>query len=111
MIGTDYWSPGITLEPIFHDGKLEWKLKLEFLDAGWCDEDSTEGVLTTRYYCTDLSRAIQVLIQDAEKLGIELRNPHLYMRGDGEHSDIKYPHDWKEIMRSESERLGWKCIY
>jgi hypothetical protein len=128
--GGRYWSTGITVTwlPRAHtiDGEPfpGWNASLEFFDDGFMDdrveqgEASTQGTLGTRYYVRDsktvsgLTLAVDNLITDAERLGIEFRwaegkLPVLYYKGDGEDSNYAPPEGWRETLRAEAERLGW----
>lgn len=89
---TSYWSTGITLTwhpsvPLDHDGHRAggWSGELAYFDDGWVGDDNpdtgqiaTEGTLRTRYRVTDgnhrtaISALIDVLIEDAKRLGIQL---------------------------------------
>jgi hypothetical protein len=111
VIGDGYWTTGITLKPF--DGK--WAATAGFFDSGFCQDESTEGKLHTRYYCKDVEQAIDTLIADLQRLGIRLgavpgQAPSLYMQGDGEDADVDYPGGWREMLVEQAKRLGW-CTY
>lgn len=121
-----YWSVGITLtytpfagrdsNGVAHPG---WHVSLDFCDDGFADDDTdtgriaTEGKLHTRYAVRDgetrsgLSAAIDTLIEDAVRLGVEFTKRFLYYRGDGEHSDYPPPVGWRQLLAAEAERIGW----
>lgn len=120
MIGNSYWSTGITLT--YHDG--EWGASLTFLDAGFLDDDadagqvSTEGTLRTRYAVHDgdevdgLTAAIDALMADAARLGIEWRRmpgvaPSLFT-DEAEAPGWEWPAGWRELVGAQAERLGWE---
>lgn len=110
MIGEAHWYTGMTLIP---RGEGKWALRLEFLDSGFCDLKSTEGVLRLRYLVErkDLVQAARVLLEDAEKLGLRGRDPTVYIQGDGAWPSLDYPSDWRELARDLAHRLGWRKIY
>lgn len=108
MVGETYWSTGITLRAMRDD---RWWAKLDFYDSGFCQDESTEGTLHTRY-CVDLELAIDVLIADAKKIGIEFSRvgdglPFLSYEGDGESKDWPPPDNWREVLREQAARVGW----
>lgn len=113
MVGKGYWTTGITLRW----GGDKWSVSLEFMDDGWCDAWSTEGELRVRYLVdtSKLSEAIDILIANAVRLGIELKGaalpPSLYVPGDGEWKEEKYHPEWREILARECGRLGWRNPY
>jgi hypothetical protein len=107
MIGMRYWSTGITI-----GGERGcWSVWLEFLDDGWLDLASTEGTLRVRYTLDtreELERAIDTLIADAERLGIEwittVGCPTVYAK------DSEDP-GHEQIANEQAERLGWSPAY
>ncbi|WP_030670745.1 hypothetical protein [Streptomyces rimosus] len=136
-----YWSVGITVtwspQARTTNGQAfpGWKASLEFFDDGHADDDvaegqvSTQGHLETRYFVTDvnipstpyrpgttvngLTAAIDVLLTDAERLGIDLMTwsddrPFLYYRGDGEDPNHAPPQGWRETLNAEAARMGWR---
>lgn len=107
MIGGRYWSTGIMVCP--SDG--QWLAQLAFYDDGFATVGATEGMLRTRYFGADLSRQIDLLVQDAQQLGIEFRAPTLYWPGDGEDPKVPPTVGWKELLRKECERIGWRSCY
>lgn len=111
MIGDHYWTRGISLRPHgpYKNG-FGWGVSLEYLDDGFCEGDSTEGELTMRYVVLDLKRAVDVLCEDATKLGIRFSDPTVFVEGDGE-KDLPYPPNWREIARDLALSLGWEPAY
>lgn len=112
MIGEVYWTTGITLR---YDGQGRWEASLKFYDDGFCDDESTEGNLTTRYFIS-LETAVDTLIADAAKLGIRLvraidSNPSLYAFGEGESEDWPMPDGWRELLAAQAERIGFHFPY
>jgi hypothetical protein len=125
-----YWSTGITVtwaplaERINGEPYGGWHAKLDYSDDGFADNDpdtaqvSTEGTLHTRYPVRDakirsgLSIAIDTLLADARRLGVELiavgpdSEPWLFYRGDGEDSEHPPPNGWRETLTAEAERVG-----
>lgn len=116
MIGPNYWSTGIVVlfaPPALWDSeeRPRYNARLKFFDDGFAQESSTEGELRVRYYEPDLATVLDVLIADANRLGIELkahkRTPFLYVENDGENSDVFLPSDWKAQLHIQATRLGW----
>lgn len=115
-----------------------WGAVLDFYDGGFCSDNpdqgevSTEGRLSvgaavpdnavtrqlrTRYAVADggsvlgLRAAIDVLVADAQRMGIEFRRPNLYYKGDGTWDDFPAPDGWRELLTAEADRLGWNSPY
>jgi hypothetical protein len=122
---TAYWSVGITVQWRERSGSNNgqphggWGASLEFLDDGFCNDDadtgrvSTQGTLNTRYFVADgerasgLSAAVDALIADAQRLGIEFTNRSLYYKGDGEDPEFPPPDGWEAQLVAEAARIGW----
>ncbi len=128
---TAYWATGITVEYREHAGSSNgvphsgWSASLKFFDNGFCNDNadqravSTGGELRTRYCVADgkrtsgLSQAIDTLLVDAARLGIEFRStfgtkPWIYYPGDGEWRDSPPPDNWKVQLAAEAARIGWE---
>lgn len=111
MIGDHYWTIG----PVIESCGDRWCVRLQFADRGFCEDDSTEGELRVRYQIHDLDRAIDVLLEDARKLGIQLGTlegaagdggglgPSVFVEDDD-------PEFVPEAIR-QAQRLGWKPVY
>ncbi|WP_275558466.1 hypothetical protein [Streptomyces sp. 5-6(2022)] len=121
-----YWSTGIT---------VAWSPRARTINGqahpGWkasAEKISTQGHLETRYFVTDtdipstplrpgenlsgLTVAVDALITDAERLGIDFmswsdQQPMLYYKGDGEDADYPAPEGWRDMLKAEAERIGW----
>lgn len=112
MIDNQYWSTGIILRYGYAgSGKNGWVAYCDFLDGGFCQDESTQGKLTTRYY-VPLELAIDTLHEDATKLGIVFRAitdkaPMLYYENDGDSKEYPPPDNWRAILREQAERIGW----
>lgn len=121
-----YWSTGITVRwfPERPGHAEAWGGHLDYLDDGFLNDEpaaariSTEGALHTRYPVEDqdgvnvLAVVLDVLIADAEKMGIAWRGPidgapMLYYQGDGEDPDWPPPDGYRELLREQAQRLGW----
>ena len=113
MIGTRYWSTGITLIDS-GDAKEQWSAKLTFQDNGFCQADATDGELRLRYFVDELYVGVETLKQDAERLGIEWDNasggPTVYVEQDGEFDHGDRP-DLRAIANAVAEHLGWRPCY
>ncbi|WP_225840302.1 hypothetical protein [Streptomyces sp. NK08204] len=127
-----YWSTGITVtysplaERIHDEPYGGWHAKLDYMDDGFADNDpdagqvSTEGTLQTRYPVRNakirsgLSIALNTLIADAKRLGVEFiaagpySAPWLYYRGDGEDAEYPPPDGWRETLAAEAQRIGFR---
>jgi hypothetical protein len=102
MIGKNFYATGIILKCY---GKDKWAAQIKFFDSGFCDDRSTEGELTTRYFI-DIETAIDVIREDAEKMGIKI-SPVLMGYGDGEDEKWPMPENWKDILQEQAKRLKW----
>ena len=109
-----YFAAGIVVHWLGRsDGNVprdEWSARADFRDGGHCQDDSTEGHVKTRYYLP-LAQAIDVVKADIEKLGIRWFNPTLYYESDGENRSFPPPDGWRETLRAEAARIGFKCSY
>lgn len=104
MVGKEYWSVGITLKPLRDSGSWLWSASCDFFDDGHCRDDSTQGKIHSRYF-GQIEIVIDNVKRDVEKLGIIWNSPMLYIEGDD------YPHDWREIIKHQAERIGFRCSY
>ncbi|HLL69077.1 MAG TPA: hypothetical protein VK453_25680 [Micromonosporaceae bacterium] len=122
MITSDgtYWVSAITATYDSH--RDHWGARLGFYDDGFADDDpatgriSTEGTLGTRYYVANtngagsgLAVALDVLIADAERLGIKFGGvggmpPCLFY--DDQDGTFPPPDDWDAIGAGQAKRLG-----
>ncbi len=110
MIGRYYWTTGVVLRfGTIRDGAQEWKAELKFYDAGWCQDGSTEGALTLRYFTADIVAGVKTLLADARCLGIVgAETPlRLYVTDDGEGA----PNDWRATARAVAAACGLYSIY
>jgi FAD/FMN-containing dehydrogenase len=122
MIGGGYWATGVTVD---HHPDYGWIATVEFHDDGFAEQGSTEGILRTRYFCGDgvlvsdkvtdaLTTQIDLVIADAERLGIAFGRypelpPAVYYKGDGEDPDYPAPDGWRTLLNRQAARLGWHC--
>jgi hypothetical protein len=111
VIGKRYWSTGINLR--YAAGrKPAWSGSLNFSDDGFASYEpgvSTVGELRTRYvvpaeegHLPALRSVTRTLIDDADLLGIEFRDPYL----DAD-PNFPGPTGWRELFEVEARRLGW----
>ncbi|MEW1548398.1 hypothetical protein [Streptomyces tsukubensis] len=126
-----YWSIGITVTYIPLAGHLNnephsgWHAKLNYRDGIANNDPATgqiaiQGTLYTRYPVhstkirSGLSIALDTLIADAKRLGIEFRaatpgtEPWLFYQGDGEDADYPPPDGWRETLAAEAVRVGFR---
>lgn len=125
MIGSHYWSTGITLRySTLRGSQGAWAARVDYLDDGFASDDtdagkiSTEGGIRTRYFVEDgttteaLTAVIDTVKADAERLGIVWRDrPHLYYECDGEDPEWPAPDGWRTTLNAQAARLGWEPIY
>lgn len=113
MIGSYYHSAGITVRYGYSGGGHHgWSADLKFFDAGFAEDGSTEGCLHTRYFVRGedgLTRAIDMLLADAERLGIRMMDdplpPGLWYTDD---ADYPAPDGWAVELEAQATRLGWR---
>lgn len=112
MVGEKYWACGVVLKysaSHWNASDKCWAAALNFFDSGFCQDESTEGSLTTRYFVR-IETAIDTLIADAAKLGIKV-DPFLYAYGDGEDGNWPMPQGWEQILIDQARRIGWTSRY
>lgn len=105
MIGQGYWATGIVIDHIW-DTDGGWAVWLDFLDNGFAEDGSTEGVLRVRYLVNieELPRSIRTLKEDAERLGIKwCARPTVYAKGD--------KRDLQPEADHQAELVGWHKCY
>lgn len=111
MIGKRYWSTGINLK--YSSYSNQWCAILKFFDNGFCQDESTEGKLYTRYYVNNPVQAIKTLIEDASKLGIDFNccddEKIILMWNKAERTNK--PKNWKNILEDIAEKSGTKSAY
>lgn len=124
---TGYWAVGITVTWNAHaygyggQWKPGWRAEFSFYDDGFGGKDvdadhghvSTGGTLSTRYFIPDgettsgLSAAVDAILNDAKRLGIEFTHQALYYKGDGEDENFPPPPDWRRALAVEADRIGF----
>lgn len=111
MIGDHYWSTGIEIKA--HDGGLNWSASANFLDAGWCELESTEGVFRLRYLVdrSALPHHCQILKADMERLGIQFRVGEdvpaaVYVHGSEDPTNPDLPADWRDVAAAVADACG-----
>lgn len=112
MYGDKLFTIGITLKYGYGGGSTQygWWAKVDFEDFGHCDCDSIHGSLSTKYI-DNIQSAIDTIKADTEKLGIKFHGPMLFYVNDGNSKDYPPPEGWKELLKKEAERIGFKCPY
>lgn len=113
MIGPNYWSTGITVW-CTHPERDEWGAEATFLDDGFCDIASSEGVLRARY-AAPLNHVVSLVKADAERLGIVFQypdgGPRIYYKGDGEDPTYPAPAGWRLRLEAIARCIGWRSPY
>jgi len=92
-----------------HDG---WRARAQFDDFGHCDRGSIHGHISTKY-TDDLSYVVDTIKADVGGLGIEFARvmgtlPGLYYLNDGEHGCDPPPENWRELVKAEAARIGFR---
>jgi hypothetical protein len=114
MIGSEYWTTGITVRYGYSGGGSNgWGASLDFYDDGFAEDDSTQGTLATRYFARGddaLTRALDTLKADAERLGIQFVGsaglpPGLWYTDD---LDFPAPAGWYETLSEQADRIGFR---
>jgi hypothetical protein len=110
MIGDHYWTTGVTVK---WDGRSKWSASLKFYDAGFCQDDSTEGRLTLRYFVDDITAGIKTLLVDTRALGITCDAINLYVGedGEGENDAPELPSNWRETLGAVARETGLQFLY
>lgn len=112
MIGSQYWSTG----PILHYyGDGDWGVVLNFFDDGFCNQESTQGEIRSRYISKDIDLLLKTILEDSKKLNIKLLEPNLFVYQDGEYKDLKeyanMPENWRENLSHYAKNHKLKWIY
>jgi hypothetical protein len=113
MYGDTLFSLGIIVWYAYAgDNKYGWLAQVEFRDYGHCEPNSIRGKIITTSYGIPLSRAIDTIKTDAEKLGIKFAqfeeiSPYLFYLNDGDSKDYPPPADWRTLLKKEAKRIGF----
>lgn len=115
MIGNKFFAPGITLKYGYGGSDFYgWWARADFQDNGHAQDNTTSGCVHNNY-AQDIKSALDVVIHDAEKLGIEFVShlgtdnvPWLFYINDGDSTEYPPPKNWKEILTEQAKRLGWQ---
>jgi hypothetical protein len=117
MRGRRYWTTGVVIERVL-DGK--WSAHLDYYDDGHAgDTFSTEGRLRLRYpvETEQIEQAVDVLVDDAVKLGIEAAPQSRSLRDQGvptvraEPEEGEGSSDARALANRLSRSLGWRIKY
>lgn len=90
--------------------KYGWWARVDWLDGKHCEDGAMRGRINTEY-ASDLGASIDYVMQIIERFeisSIESMGIALFYEGDGENSNHPPPEGWKEILRAEAEKRGWK---
>lgn len=114
-----YWSTGIRIEYTEHRVPA-WGGEVDFFDDLLAEQDSSRGEISTyghvqtRHFVPSaashrdaLTLVTDTLIRDAERLGIEFREPTIYATGEGVDPDYPFPDNWIGLLEEQADRLGW----
>lgn len=114
MIGT-LWTTGITVKYGYGGSdKHGWTADINWYDDGFCSENTVEGIIKTRYFVEDISRAIDLVLEVLKKFSIPFTKerggdePFLFYKGDGEDENWPPPKGWEKLLKKEAEKRGWK---
>lgn len=101
-----FWAVGITVKPV-DSGFVG---DVEICDDHFAEAKAVHGHIYT-YVLSTMQAAIDSVKASAEDLGLEWRNihnkPRLYIYGDGEHTDVSYPANWRSELKAQADRIGW----
>lgn len=103
MIGDGYWATGIIID---QRDDQKWHVHADFYDDGFCEIGSTEGLVRTRYWEDDLDRMIDAFYDDVAELGIEWKDPTVYVE-----NEDGCPVALKAAANRQAARLGWQLGY
>lgn len=85
-------------------GKMGWWAEAKFRDEGWAQDNTIEGTLSTTYG-QNIESAIDCIIQDIEKLSIELIKGS-YLDYTQDEKTFPPPNNWKKILAEQAKRVG-----
>ena len=105
MVGDKYSTSGIVVR--FLEVGL-WSAEINFVDEGFANEASTEGTLRTSRFI-DLAQAIDIIIADAERLGIRWRWKAICTYKDSRGYWFS-PYDGGELVKAQAERVGFEYV-
>lgn len=98
-------------------GRRGWAAKICWQDDRFCQPQTVEGVIKTRYYEESLALAIDTVVEVAKRFGLPLGSAGgpiaLLYKGDGEDPNYPPPGGWdacKRLLIDEAKRRGW-CSY
>lgn len=110
------WSTGITVWYGYagsHNGieRYGWAGSLDW-HANASNGSPIEGTIHTRYFEDTLEKAIDMVIEMADRFGVKFHPqeeavPYLYYKGDGEDKENKPPENWRQLLNAEARRRKW----
>ena len=95
------------------NNKDEWVANLDWRQGEITNEDCTEGTITTSYFVSTLSYAIDLVLEKMNQFGIK-EHPMgfaLLYSEDGENQEPSAPKDFKEVLKKEADKRGWKSYH
>jgi len=118
-----YWAVCIKLSPSY-DGEgnpPKWWASLNFQDSLHAEDGHITGTMNVAYALPDPAKSVEILIREAQAMGIELRSVGsgdkdagklctLVVPGDGEGDVAEFlPADWRESLGRVAQQLnlGW----
>lgn len=110
-----YWPHPDTIIRRESDGLLgerqaNWTARLHFQGGDFARLGYVEGEIRTRYVEPTLARAIDMVLQASERLGLPRSSERpfaLLYDGDGESPNFPPPDGWRKTLADEAKRRGW----
>lgn len=106
-------SNGVKLK---FDPSHGWIATVEFSTWEHATDSCIEGSIGVRYFHRDLSRTVDLAVAAARTIGVAFHDkpgiePCIYVEGDGEDPTVHLPANWRQLVREQCDRLGWKSVY
>lgn len=65
-------------------------------------------IIEARNYSEAIRKAIVNVLEATDKIGIIWKDLHLSYDIDGEFLDFPPPNGWRDLVKAEADRIGWK---
>lgn len=106
-------STGIKLK---FDPSHGWVASIDFSTWEHAAATCIEGSIGVRYFSRDLTKTVDLAMEAAKTIGVVFRDetgiePCIYVEGDGEDPTVLLPPNWRQLVREQCDRLGWKTVY
>ena len=89
-----------------------WWARVNFEDAF---DSNMQGAINTKYGLS-LDKAIDNVLETAKSFGIDFPengrlSPNIFYLDDGKSTEYPPPENWKQLLKTECDRLGWSFLY